>query len=108
LDAVELTDIGRDAPVGWLYWAVVVGSVPVAAMRGRGRLSFAAGGELVATLSLAAVGVPEAWLSLAGTDTMTVRVDVLVRPALSEPRTLLYESRARWGSVLSYGAHTLR
>jgi hypothetical protein len=41
-------------------------------MRGRGRLSFAAGGELVAALSLAAAL------------TMTARVVVLVRPALSE------------------------
>jgi hypothetical protein len=41
------------------YWAVEVASVPVAT-RGRGRLS------------LAAVGVLEAWLSFAGTDTMTV------------------------------------
>jgi hypothetical protein len=37
-----------------------------------GVLSFAAGGELVGTFSFA------------GADTMTVRVEVLVRPALSE------------------------
>ena len=39
LNAAWLTDFGGRATGGARYWAVLVASVPVADMRGRGRLS---------------------------------------------------------------------
>ena len=51
------------------HWALNVASVPVADKGSMGKLL------------LAADGVLDAWLSFAGADTMTVRVEVDVRPA---------------------------
>ncbi len=69
LDAAELTNSARNALVGARGWANH--SVPVAVVGCSG------GG-----LSLAAIGVVDAALSLAGADTMTVRVVVDVKPEL--------------------------
>jgi hypothetical protein len=44
LDGARLTEIAGCASFGARYWAVDEASVPVAAMRGRGRVSLAAGG----------------------------------------------------------------
>jgi hypothetical protein len=60
-----------------LYWAVEVLSVPVAASGTIGGLSFAAGGVEDASVVLAG------GLSFAAADTMTMRVVVEVRPAVS-------------------------
>jgi hypothetical protein len=68
--------VPKKAKVRARYWAVDVASVPLAAMGAMGELSFAAAGRVLdAMLSFAVL-------------TITVRVEVLVRP-LASVRTLL-------------------